>query len=229
MQPHEIITLYTTKPLEYIVAILYLALFVGFWRFVNGEASPSFERARALTGQLAGFFRVPAHLFFHPGHAWARPEGDGVLTIGVDDFAQQLVGPIESISLPQIGTAVNAGAPAWSITADAKTVDMLAPVTGAIVAVNDSLAATPGLVNEDPYGNGWVARVRVTPAAQPARSLMWGRAARAWMERVTSELTAAFTPELGQLSQDGGVPMDGFARGIDSEHWDEVARRFLLS
>jgi glycine cleavage system H protein len=229
MEPHEIITLYTTKPLEYAVAILYLLLFVGFWRYVNGEGSISFERARAWSGQLCDFFRVPADVFFHPGHAWARPEGGGVMTLGLDDFAQQLVGPISAIDLPRVGTALEAGSRAWAIEADAKRVDMLAPVTGTVVAVNDALNGQPSLVNDDPYGGGWLAKVRVPRSSKALRALMSGRAARAWMDRVASDLLAAFAPELGQVSQDGGVPIQGFARVISKEHWDDVARKLLHS
>ena len=81
--------------LEYLVGLSSLALFVVFWRFVNGgEPAMVPARAAAWSGQFADWFRVPQELFFHPGHAWAKADGAGVLTIGVDDFAQQLVGPL---------------------------------------------------------------------------------------------------------------------------------------
>ena len=226
MSPHDP---YMAKALEYLVGLVFLACFAAFWQFVNGEGAVSFERARAWSGQLSEFFRVPADVFFHPGHAWARLDGHGVMTLGLDDFAQQLVGPIDAVALPAVGTALNAGSRAWSVEADAKRVDVLAPVTGTVIAVNDVLARQPGLVNDDPYGRGWLAKVRVPRASKTARALMSGRAALAWMDRVSADLTAAFTPELGQLSQDGGVPIHGFARGISQDHWDDVARRFLGS
>lgn len=220
---------YIAKALEYLVGLVFLACFAAFWQYVNGEGAVSLERVRAWSGQLSEFFRVPADLFFHPGHAWARLEGQGVMTLGLDDFAQQLVGPISAVDLPQVGTALTAGSRAWSIGADAKSVAMLAPVTGTVIAVNDALNAQPGLANDDPYGGGWLAKVRVARPSKALRALLSGRAARAWMDEVASNLTAAFTPELGQLSQDGGVPIHGFARGISQEHWDDVARKFLLS
>jgi glycine cleavage system H protein len=220
---------YIAKALEYLVGLVFLACFVGFWQFVNGGGTVSSERARAWSGQLSEFFRVPADVFFHPGHAWARWEGHGVMTLGLDDFAQQLVGPISAIDLPPVGTALNAGSRAWSITVDARSVDMLAPVTGTVIAVNGALNGRPGLANDDPYGGGWLAKVRVPRASKAPRGMMTGRAARAWMDRVSSDLTAAFTPELGLVSQDGGVPILGFARGISEKHWDDVARTFLLS
>jgi glycine cleavage system H protein len=226
MPPHDP---YVAKALEYLLGVVFLLSFVGFWQFVNGEGAVALERVRAWAGQLSELFRLPADVFFHPGHAWARSEGDGVITLGLDDFAQQLVGPISGIALPAVGTALQAGARAWSIEADAKRVDMLSPVTGTIIAVNSAVAREPGLVNDDPYGGGWLAKVRVPRSSTALRALMSGQAARAWMDRVASDLTAAFTPELGLVSQDGGVPIHGFARAISEEHWDDVARRFLLS
>jgi glycine cleavage system H protein len=218
---------YTVKALEYLVGIAFLVCFVGFWHYVNGAGTVSLERERAWAEPLSEFFRVPTNVCFHPGHTWARSEGHDLITIGLDDFAQQLVGPISAIDLPRVGAALDAGARAWSIEVDAKTIDMLAPVSGTVVAVNDALTSQPGLVNDDPYGGGWLAKVRVPRSPNALRSLMSGRAARAWMDKVSSDLTAAFTPELGQVSQDGGVPIHGFARAISEEHWDDVARTFL--
>jgi hypothetical protein len=106
---------------------------------------------------------------------------------------------------------------------------MEAPVTGTVVAVNDALTNRPSLVNDDPFGRAWIARVRVPRMRRALGDLMSGRAAREWMERVSAELMASGTPELGVLSQDGGAPVKGFARTIDEEHWDDVARRFLRS
>ena len=216
---------YTAKTVEYLTGVAFLLLFVVFWRFVNGE--PLAQRVKAWSGQLAEWFRVPADLFFHPGHAWARPDTAGVYTVGLDDFAQQLVGPVDVVNLPRVGSRVKAGAPTWTLCADGKLVDMVAPVDGEVVSVNPDLERRAGLVNEDPYGRGWLMRVQVAPD-RPLRRLMSGDAARQWITRVAEELTAAMHPELGVLMQDGGMPVHGIARGMDEAGWTDVARKFLL-
>jgi glycine cleavage system H protein len=156
MQPHEIISLYSTKPLEYIVAILYLLLFVGFWRFVNGEGSLSSMWARAWTGPLVDLFRVPAHLFFHRGHRWARLEGAATMTIGLDDCAQQLVRPVAAIALPPLGTTLKADSHEWPIEAAATRVEMPAPVRGTVVPIDDAIGATPAWATTTPPATvGW--------------------------------------------------------------------------
>lgn len=220
---------YMMKAIEYLVGLGFLALFVVFWRFVNAEMVAVPARVAAWSGQLADWFRMPQGLFFHPGHAWARADASGVLTIGVDDFAQHLVGPVAAIELPQPGAQVRRGAKGWTLKADSKAVDMLSPVTGTVVAVNRDIAQQADLVNEDPYGRGWLMKVKAPGGAQSLGDLLSGAAARKWIGDVADELTAAMGPQLGAVMQDGGVPVHGIARSLDEQHWDEVARRFLQS
>jgi glycine cleavage system H lipoate-binding protein len=218
---------YMVKAVEYLVGVGSLLLFVAFWQFVNGEAGPA--RVRAWAGQVAEWFKVPEGVLFHPGHAWAREESPGLLTIGLDDFAQQLVGPVAAIDLPAPGTRLQGGARGWTLRSGDKGVDMLAPVTGTVVAVNTDVKARAGLVNEDPYGRGWLMKVQVPRASESFKDLVSGAAARRWIDRVAHELTDTMTPELGHVCQDGGIPVQGLARSIDESRWDAVARRFLLS
>lgn len=220
---------YMVKAIEYLVGLSFLALFVLFWRFVNMDVREVPARVAAWSGQLADWFRVPPELFFHPGHAWAKADAAGMLTVGVDDFAQQLVGPLAAIELPQPGTQVRRGVKGWTLKADSKAVDMLSPVTGTVVAVNRDIAKQADLVNEDPYGRGWLMKVQAPGGGQSLTDLFSGAAARKWIGEVADELTAAMGPQLGTVMQDGGVPVHGIARSLDEHNWDEVARRFLRS
>lgn len=217
---------YMVKTVEYLTSIGFLLLFVVFWRYANGEPVAVAERVRAWSGQLSEWFQVPDRVRLHPAHAWARAEAPRVYTVGLDDFAQQLVGPVEAVDLPTPGTMLEAGRKAWTLRAGGKAVDMLAPVSGEVVGVNNAVAGRAHLVNDDPYGNGWLLKVR-SPRADAARDLLSGVAARRWMARVADDVMATMTPELGVLAQDGGLPIHGIARGIDPEHWDEIAKRYL--
>lgn len=218
---------YAIKTIEYLTGIGFLVLFVMFWRYANGDALALAARVHAWSGQLAGWFSVPHGVAFHPAHAWVRPDGPNVFTVGLDDFAQQLVGPLQAVDLPPVGTQLRAGAPAWTLRAGGKSLDMLSPVTGQIIDVNHAASRDGTLVNEDPYGRGWLLKLHVPQAAAATKNLLSGEAARRWMEQVSERLTASMTPELGHLCQDGGLPIHGIARGIDPDRWDEVARTFL--
>jgi len=220
---------YAMKAVEYLVGLGSLALFVGFWRFVNGEAGAQLAHARNWAAQCSEWFRVPDGFAFHRGHGWVRPELTGVLTLGIDDFAQHLVGRLAAVHLPQPGAVVRGGKPAWSLEVDGTRLDVLAPTDGTVVAVNADVVETPTLVNDDPYGRGWLVKIQAPRGLSALKDLMSAAAARRWMEQVSHDLTAAMSPELGHVYQDGGMPMHGIARNIDEAHWDDVARRFLLT
>lgn len=218
---------YAVKALEYLTGVASLLLFIAFWRYVHGEAAPA--RVRAWSGQLSEWFRMPDWMMFHRGHGWARVDGARVLAVGMNDFAQQLIGPIEGIDLPPAGTELKRGSRGWSIRAGGKSIDMLSPVDGTVIAANPNVRRQADLVNADPYGRGWLLKVKVPRVKEATRDLLSGKAALAWINNVSEELTAAMTPQLGHLAQDGGLPIHGIARGIDEAHWDEIARCFLLT
>lgn len=224
---------YAAKAVEYLLGIGFLLLFAGFWRYAMGGAA--FAAAHAAVRvprrmpQLADMFRVPDGVMLHPGHAWARLDGPNVVTVGVDDFAQQLVGPIESVSLPNPGARVMQGAPALGLRADSKLIEVLSPVSGRVVAVNAAARHAAAGISSDPYGEGWLMKVQTPRLPVDRRQLLAGDRARQWMSSSWDELSTLLTPELGTIMHDGGTPVAGFARGIDAGRWDEVARRFLLS
>ena len=232
MIPHDILTLYSAKMLEYGIAVLFLALFIPFWRYVQAPAAPALAHARARKPALAAaeWFLTPVDRLFHRGHAWLRGESDGLVTVGMDDFAVKLVGPLARVSLPAVGAAVGQGEQAWRLTAaDGRSVDMLSPVDGTVVELNPALASAPDLAERDPYGEGWLMKVRPSRMRANRTNLMADRAAHRWMDEAVAGLRAAFAPGLGALAQDGGAPVPGMARAIDPEHWDRLAARFLLT
>ena len=155
MIPHDILTLYTAKMIEYGIAVAFLALFIPFWRFVQGSAmatAPATARVAARAAAVADWFSVPADLLFHRGHAWARPDASGVVAVGIDDFAAHLVGPLARVSMPSIGDTLGQGERGWRLVADdGKSVEMLSPVDGTVVEINPDIAANPGAAITDPY------------------------------------------------------------------------------
>jgi glycine cleavage system H protein len=93
-------------------------------------------------------------------HEWVRPEDDGTVTIGITEYAQEQLGDIVFVQLPEIGAALNSGDEAAVIESVKAAADIRMPISGEIIAVNDTLADEPAAVNEDPLGRGWFIRVR---------------------------------------------------------------------
>jgi len=104
---------------------------------------------------------IPADLKYTKEHEWVRIE-DGVATFGITDHAQEALGDIVFVELPETGADVDAGG-AFVVIESVKAVsDAYAPVTGEVVAVNEELEDEPEKINTDPYGSGWIAKVRMS-------------------------------------------------------------------
>ena len=224
---------YAAKAVEYLLGIGFLLLFAAFWQYVMSgtRLAPMHvvDQVRRRLPKVADMFRVPDDVMLHPGHAWARVDGPGLVSVGVDDFAQQLVGPIEQVTLPRPGARLLQGAPALGLRADSKLIEVLSPVSGRVVAVNAGALSAPHRVNTDPYGDGWLLKVHAPRLPIDNKQLVSGDRARQWVSSSWDEVSKMLTPELGTIMHDGGLPVAGLARGIDEAHWDEIARRFLLS
>ncbi|HWJ66709.1 MAG TPA: glycine cleavage system protein GcvH [Nocardioides sp.] len=110
----------------------------------------------------------PTDLKYTVEHEWLRSPGEasGSVRVGITDYAQDALGDIVYVSLPEVGASVSAGDACGELESTKSVSDVYAPVTGEIVAVNEALDATPELVNNDPYGAGWL--FEVVPADESA-------------------------------------------------------------
>ena len=109
----------------------------------------------------------PDDLKYTSEHEWVRPGSDGgdTVRIGITDFAQDALGDIVYVSLPEVGSELETGSAVGELESTKSVSDIYAPVNGAVVAVNESLDATPELVNSDPYGEGWLFELRPADAS----------------------------------------------------------------
>ena len=218
--------IFATKGVEYLILIAFLGCLVVFWRLLS-RPRPQPALAAAPAVHHRGWFEVRDPLLYHPGHTWALPRQDGLLTVGVDDFAQKLLGEADAVRLPDVGAAVEQGMPGFRLAVDGKDLDLLSPVDGVVVARNERAVGRPGLVNDDPYGEGWLLRIRPTRVKPNLVGLLSGDLARAWMHETEDALRRRLSPELGLVLQDGGVPICGIAQAIAPEGWVDVAKDLL--
>ncbi len=108
---------------------------------------------------------VPADLRYTKEHEWVRVAGDEA-TVGITDFAAEQLGDVVFVELPAVGRSLDQFA-AFGVVESVKAVsDLFAPVSGEVVAANDQLTEKPELLNADPYGEGWIVRVRLTDRSQ---------------------------------------------------------------
>jgi glycine cleavage system H protein len=109
---------------------------------------------------------IPGDLKFLKSHEWARLEGDGKITVGISDHAQELLGDLVYVELPNVGDRVEAGNASAVVESVKAASDVYSPVSGTVLEVNSALTDKPETINEDAYGDGWLFVVQAEEPAQ---------------------------------------------------------------
>jgi glycine cleavage system H lipoate-binding protein len=233
MDGFSLVDIYSTKGIEYLVAVVFFFGFLGLQYYL---LRPERRRANAPAPNLGGMgrFRVPDGYSFHQGHTWMKMEPSvadrlGLARVGLDDFAQKLVGKVDSVELPPVGSRLAQGDKGWRLVVGSVPITMLSPVDGEVVEVNPEVLRSPGILNRDPYGEGWLLKVKSDRVSADIRNLLSGKVARGWMENALENLYPAREEGLGPVMQDGGVPVEGIAKALAGDHWEHLARTHLLT
>ncbi len=103
---------------------------------------------------------------FTEDHEWARDEGDDVVVVGITDYAQEQLGELVFVELPEIGSDVSQGDEAAVVESVKAAGEVKSPVSGSIIEVNESLVESPGIVNTDPTGDGWFYKVKMADRSE---------------------------------------------------------------
>jgi glycine cleavage system H protein len=106
-----------------------------------------------------------SNMKFHPDHAWVRREGE-IGIIGISQYAQEQMGKIIYVELPEVGAEAAAGEPLGALESSKVTSDLMCPVSGEVVESNQALDEEPSLINDSPYERGWITRIRLKDPAE---------------------------------------------------------------
>jgi glycine cleavage system H protein len=179
---------------------------------VMQAAARATERPPQLAPSLVGGFSVPEKL-----------------RIGMDEFASKLTGKLEKIALPQRGKWIRQGQKIWTLYRNGTSVDMISPIEGSIVDINEAAMNDPEIARKDPYGEGWLVTVQSPDAKTNFRNLIGGAMARWWTEESASRLQRHMPMALGALAQDGGVAIDNLSDQLPDQDWTTLTKEFFLS
>ena len=105
---------------------------------------------------------VPSDLKYTKSHEWVRTDDDGIATVGITDHAQELLGDLVFVELPEVGVELGAGAECAVVESVKAASDVYSPVTGVVVESNELLADSPETINQDAYEEGWIYRIRMS-------------------------------------------------------------------
>lgn len=186
------------------------------------EVSCSEREAQSIRG-----FLIKSDLYYHPKHLWVciPGEGDHEVKIGIDDFAQKVIGKVERISYPPEKTAIKEGGVCFILHSGKRKVRMVAPVSGIIEKINQDVSSHPAIINEDPYCAGWLMKVRLT--GDGIRGLFYGSAAQNWMRWEAERLLRMFASSFGATATNGGESLSDISAQLTEHQWGRVVSFFL--
>jgi coenzyme F420-reducing hydrogenase delta subunit/glycine cleavage system H lipoate-binding protein/Pyruvate/2-oxoacid:ferredoxin oxidoreductase delta subunit len=173
--------------------------------------------------------KVPTSRFLHRGHTWVALESGGRVRIGMDDFSQKVLGSSDTIKMPVIGAEIRRDKAALALFRQKERAGVLAPVVGVIEEVNPQVLKRPGLVHDDPYGEGWMMLVAATNLQPDLATLVSGEGCATWIEEETSRLLAMLEPSVGATLQAGGSLIDDVYGQCPELGYDRLVKEFLRS
>jgi glycine cleavage system H lipoate-binding protein len=195
------------------------------------EARPVREPATLFPSQAAQ--ELPGGLFVHEGHTWAKLDSSGAVQVGLDGFAQGILGRVDRFELPPNGAKLRQGEPAFAALQSGKRIEFVSPVDGIVSAVNERINVDPAAARKEPYEKGWAFMILPSNLSRDLRKLRIGAEAAAWLEREARSFTEflslhrAVPQEVGATLPDGGIHAEGIMETMDGEILQITIRKYF--
>lgn len=176
--------------------------------------------------QVKGF-DLPVGYYFHNGHTWARVESGGFVRVGMDDFSLKLLGEMDAFELPVMGKVVDQGQPSWGLKRRSNAAEVLSPVEGVIMEVNEAIREHPPAANEEPYAGGWLFLVRHNDIKGMMKRLMADTDGLDWLAGEVRTLEGMIEDVAGPLAADGGMLQRDVYGNLPDLGWSALTKTFL--
>ena len=222
------------------VAVLALSTFICFVAvdyFLHSRPQKSLEMAapppepkqQFLPVNVVGGFKLAPGASYHAGHTWAAKETQNIVRVGLDDFAVRLLGNFDHLDLPARGRWMRQGEKGWTVGRGNHRFEMLSPIEGEVVDVNQEVLNDPSVIHKDPYGVGWLVAVNSPAADSNLKNLLRGRLAQQWLEDSLETFRSHVSPSTGIHLQDGGHAIPDLLSVLPEESWEKVVRELFLA
>ncbi|MCJ7508883.1 MAG: glycine cleavage system protein H [candidate division Zixibacteria bacterium] len=213
--------LLTTKTNEYLIAIVFMFIFIAFWKVLNAP------RRLPVREAVAESFEMLKGIFAHPSHTWAEVIQPNLVQVGIDRFASSVFGSVQGIELPRLGDRIYQGAKVWKIKRGGRELEQVSPITGRVVEVNTKLLENPKLLNQGNPEQNWILKIAPTRLAREVRNLLSGEMLSLWNQGVKEQLVATLVPTSYPVLQEGGEIMPHLGDELTSDQWEKVAHNFF--
>ena len=185
----------------------------------SAETSQSFK----------GEFIIPGGVHIGNGHCWASLSADGTAKIGMDDFASKLLGQIDTIDLPTVGTRVKAGDPLFRINQGNRRAQFKAPLSGKVTEVNNAMRENIGELAKQPYGSNWVCVIAAEELDTELAELRIGKSAIAYFQEDLDRLQEFMQKTGGETAASSQLLSIGVFENLDDSRWNEAVKSFFNS
>lgn len=235
MDEFSYINLFETKGIEYIIIIAFLLLIIPFWKLLNRPLKPLYTPGSVAEPLSASALNAPQGIYFSRHHTWAHMLRSGVARIGIDSLLSNLTGEVSIRMLRDIGTEVRKGEAIYEIEREGKSLIILSPVSGLLTGLNPALENDSSLLQEDPYGKGWICSVRPSDWLAEVSGFYFAAVATAWLKgelkRIREFMTLAAnsynTNNQPVYIQDGGELAKYPLAALTGEAWKDFQEQFL--
>jgi len=227
--------IFETKGIEYLIIIAFLLLIIPFWILINRRDAIGATIKKTIGILSSAVLKIPMGIYYSKNHTWTYMEKSGSAKVGLDDLLLHITGEVKVNHLKSSGDAVMRGDVIAEILQKDKHLRVLSPISGEILTINSALNDNPGLLNDDPYGNGWVCSIKPTSWIAETSNCYIAEDAVAWSKRELGRLKdflgeVAFrqSPETAMvILQDGGELCDKPLSELPEEVWQKFEKSFL--
>ncbi|MCX6280356.1 MAG: glycine cleavage system protein H [Bacteroidetes bacterium] len=228
--------IFETKGMEYLIIIAFLALLVPFSIFLNRKVKIKRQFRKAIGILTTSILKIPQGVFHSSNHTWVHLAKSGIANVGIDDLLLHITGEVSVKFLKKQGEKIAKGELMSLIEHDGKVLEIYSPISGMITGANPALEDQPGIMNEDPYGSGWIYKIKPVSWNAETSSYYLADEAVDWSQmellRFKDFLAVSvprYTPEdSGVAFQDGGELRDHLLPELPEEIWQDFQKAFLM-
>jgi glycine cleavage system H protein len=227
--------IFETKGIEYLAVIAFFAILIPFWIILNKKVKKSKPFHKTIAVLTAKVLRIPQGLFYSKNHTWTHLEVTGIAKVGVDDLLLHITGEVNFHDVKKPGEQVRKGDILAEIERNGKHLQILSPISGVIMNANATLNEDSEIINQDPYGEGWIYKIKPTNWVAETNSYYFAEDATNWaaleLERFKEFLaisTRKYSVEPALITlQDGGELCDNPISDLPNELWKDFQMDFL--
>ncbi|MGE5383940.1 MAG: glycine cleavage system protein H [Omnitrophica WOR_2 bacterium] len=227
--------IFDTKGIEYLAIIAFFALLIPFWFILNKQTKTNKQIQHSLGILTSSMLEIPQGLFFSKNHTWAHLDKSGIAKIGLDDLLLHITGEVKLSNLKNEGEIIKKGDLLSEISHNGKHLKIYSPITGEVIKTNVALKKDQAVINDDPYNNGWVYRVKPFNWVAETNSYYLAEDASDWSAKELDRFKDFLANSMGKYSadpsrtilQDGGELRDQPLSELPIEVWHDFQQNFL--